>query len=263
MKQSIYNIFALIFFLFCMSASINAQTKRIVPIDKNAAVTSLKSSISSTVKIQGQVFIATKSGVNFKLALVKVALYRENELTEQLIRNWQDQSEKRTTTAKQILDGEISLNAIHEKYIYAEQNYQNAKNYARIQDRDPVAHNAVRETLHEATQLLIQETKAEMAVEDIKQKLSEIRSYHYAIQTLDKPLVTSKTDADGNFEIVTPSGSYVLVAASERQIDKHTEKYEWMVRVDARENARVLLSNDNLTTSLCQECMKFPVRNDP
>ena len=74
---------------------------------------------------------------------------------------------------------------------------------------------------------------------------------------LPAPSQITKTDAEGKFSFKVPSGSYVLVAASSRTVGidaggavvPEKEPYYWMVRVNADTDKRVMLANDNLSTS--------------
>ena len=76
-------------------------------------------------------------------------------------------------------------------------------------------------------------------------------------------MTTSKSDADGNFDLTVPAGAYVLVATGKRLAGSSTELYEWMVRIDAAKPLKVMLSNDNMNDAKCSECVALPVRAAP
>jgi len=59
----------------------------------------------------------------------------------------------------------------------------------------------------------------------------------------------TKTDGDGKFSFKVPSGSYALIAISSREAGTNTEFYWWMVRATVAADTKVMLANDNLSSS--------------
>lgn len=84
----------------------------------------------------------------------------------------------------------------------------------------------------------------------------------YYFSHLPNPLQTTKTDADGKFTFKVPNGSYVLAAASDRKAGKETEFYHWMIRVIVDADKKVMLANDNLTTTGARDSMISTTETD-
>jgi hypothetical protein len=83
----------------------------------------------------------------------------------------------------------------------------------------------------------------------IRGKVDYLHSALYYFSDLPRPLNITKTDADGKFTFAVPSGFYVLVAASSRKVGETGEDYRWMVMVAIDADKKVMLANDNLSSS--------------
>lgn len=71
------------------------------------------------------------------------------------------------------------------------------------------------------------------------------------------PTSSTKTDADGKFTLTLPAGKYVVAAKSSRQVVGESEFYHWLVWVDTSStNNSLMLSNDNLFETGCNECVQ-------
>lgn len=80
----------------------------------------------------------------------------------------------------------------------------------------------------------------------------------FFIENLPQPKFISKTDADGKFALTLPKGKYAITANSSRNIFGSSETYHWLVYVDtSSSNQLLILSNDNLLETKCNECVKF------
>ena len=84
----------------------------------------------------------------------------------------------------------------------------------------------------------------------------------YYFSHLPNSLQTTKTDADGTFTFKVPNGSYVLAAASSRRAGNETEFYYWMIRVIVDADKKVMLANDNLTTTRARDSMISTTETD-
>lgn len=80
----------------------------------------------------------------------------------------------------------------------------------------------------------------------------------FLLAGIPSPKFTSKTDADGKFALKLPSGKYVITANTSRDVFGSTETYHWLVTVDTSTiNQLLILSNDNLPGTKCNECVKL------
>lgn len=94
--------------------------------------------------------------------------------------------------------------------------------------------------------------KAAGAVAAIQSHWAVCDSGRYFLGDLPPALATAQTDASGDFVIEVPrKGRFVLAAYAQRYVLGTTEEYCWLMRLpdDARAGAKVLLSNETLTTA--------------
>ena len=82
-------------------------------------------------------------------------------------------------------------------------------------------------------------------------------SADYFFSDLPEPLQISKTDADGKFSFKVSSGSYVLAAASSRNVGSNVEHYHWMVKVTSDADKKITLANDNLCSNHSGDSLIF------
>jgi len=78
------------------------------------------------------------------------------------------------------------------------------------------------------------------------------RSPRFYFDGLPAPFRTTKTDADGKFQMQVPrSGSYAVAALASREAGPLGETYCWVLLVNPHEKspAKIMLANDNLFES--------------
>ena len=243
--------------------SIGSQAQTVAPIKKKLIPAAAKPVQIPDIHIQGQVFVVTKGGINIKLALVNVSAYREKDLLEQLDNNWEKEKDERAEAKARVVEAIKAGERIQGQTAIARGHAEGAESYARIHGRDSTAVNALKETRAEFNRLLKAESAADDEVFSEMAKQAALLKPRHMIARLNTPLSLSKSDADGNFDIALPAGSYVLVAIGSRSIGDSTELYEWAVRVFAEKSVKVLLSNDNMVDTKCSDCVQFPVRSEP
>jgi hypothetical protein len=174
-----------------------------------------------SVTIEGQVFIRTAGGDNIKLSLVDVGLFDEKAIAENL-----DAKHKA---------GEPIYEAM-QPYVRAA---QKRLSEARAKWTNDTSNLEIYKAYDDAIKASVQ-TSAEAEYP---------HSTLYYFSNLPEALQTTKTDADGKFSFKALSGSYVLVAASSRSAGEKTEFYHWMVKVKVSADAKIMLANDNLSSS--------------
>ncbi len=177
--------------------------------------------------IEGQVFIRKNAGETLKLSLVEVQLFDEKSIRENV--------ENKRKTAEPIA---AYLSPIAEKASDAFW-----KRPVEIWERE-----------------ILEESKREN-YKKLQARNCFPQSASFYFQEMPNPLQTTRTDADGKFAFQVPSGRYVLVATSSRFVGVDTKLgaialmlpttlyYNWMVKVNLSANTKVILANDNLTSS--------------
>ncbi len=194
--------------------------------------------------IEGQVFIRTKGAETIKLSLVDVMIFDEKLVSEHL--------DKKRTQAKPFED---YLRPIEKAACDAFQKAESSANSAQS--------NLFRDTSNNILlgAFWVRENQAKIAKErwdELRRMFVFLHSSFFLFQGLPDPLQTTKTDADGKFTFKVPNGSYVFVAKSSRNAGADiiggrsfpkTEFYKWLVRVKVAADMKVMLANDNLSSS--------------
>ncbi len=228
------------------------------------------------VVINGQVFIVTKGGENFKLGLVKIFIRDKNSVEEDVKKYGENLNSK-------LAKGKASIDAEMPGYLAAKGQYDEAKiaydtaNQAlqkalsdhgvmlfdsnRVDGVDPSEASRI---LKLDRALVAAGIKVEPLYNDavsknksIQDLLSYQRIYLKNADTFISVYFSreaAKTDADGKFTLSVPAGNnYVIAASASRSVGDKTEEYNWIVDVDATkavQSLTVLLSNDNLVDSV-------------
>ena len=190
--------------------------------------------------LNGEVFIVTKGGQNYKLGLVPVLLYRYTEIMpvlsakiptrEQAYKEREklaDDLEKPAGDAKNMADW------LEGQYIHASRADETA------------AHEAYRAQKAKSDDLTKQH-------EDAVAYRDAVFTGAFFLEKLPRPLLATQTNSDGKFSFpVEDAKTYVLIAEGSRSVGDTTEHYYWFVSASvgsAREKS-VLLSNQNLCSS--------------
>ena len=170
--------------------------------------------------LEGEVFIVTKGGQNYKLGLVTVGI-------------------ERADTLKQYLDEEKRDPTVAEK----------RKAYKVAQAIANNALDAWRKSEYKDLAAYEELTKAE------KRASAALDTYeHFLVNTVLAMMPRSteaKTDADGHFTMPIPGpGPFLLRAEAERAVGDTVEHYYWFFLLPPpdRGKIKVTLSNDNLTS---------------
>lgn len=98
--------------------------------------------------------------------------------------------------------------------------------------------------------------EATVLVADLEEELAAIPGIEDYLTDLPPALHTARTDADGEFEVMLPSGKrYGLYARADRYLSGEVREYQWLVWMDttSRHPEKVLLSNHNLLLSGSEE----------
>ena len=83
----------------------------------------------------------------------------------------------------------------------------------------------------------------------LNDELKLYKSGQFYFDSLPASVRSTKTDADGKFQIQVPhSGSYALAAVASRHVGDSVEAYHWLLQIDTVGGSprKIMLSNDNL-----------------
>jgi hypothetical protein len=191
-----------------------------------SAAALLSMACSREGQIKGDIFIVTKGHQSVKLGLVEVAAIPASDVRRVI-------SERRA----KIAGAQKRLSEIDAEY--QKLGVSDTADYDDVSRLTPHDHDKFVELSSERKQLM--------------------EPYNLMFEDLPPPRSIAKSDADGHFRLVLPSGDYFLVAQSERQVFNKTEHYYWCVSARATPHAdqTVTLSNDN---ELGYDSLEFLVR---
>lgn len=213
---------------------------------------------TSEREVQGQVFIATKGGANFKLGAVKVAIYRPEVLKDLL-----DRSRNARLAEKERLEKKLSEALAMQKTADEAQQADlkaeaNAKKSLAALPVPPsvrtFGYDPRKEQLKpfedRVAESLLKLRSADRAVLDVKLKLAKNTVSAQIIAAMPEwpsPDMQAVTDADGQFRTMLPGGKeFVAVVFTERRVIDEVERYLWMEAIPPNSKGMLILSNQNL-----------------
>ncbi len=203
---------------------------------------------TSEVSENGDVFIATRGGQSYKLALVTVSAFSETALRKA--------AAGQVARARPLLAGGASYDSLQKKVIAAGNRlapFADAAGSAAGWQRWKLAYDlpdypgtgdrsrwdgwrrAYTDSLHLAS-----------AQRELESKARRILSAAGLLESISLSGTSAKTDADGKFSLNLSSGTrYALHATASRAVFDRTEKYEWLVWLTpTKDGARATLAND-------------------
>jgi hypothetical protein len=211
---------------------------------------------ASTVRVEGDVFIVTNSGVSVKLALVEVQAVPGAEVAKFLkaridatiseSKNLQAAAEE---ASARISEADQNLKKLPEE---DERFFQLRLHRGQLGDADELfgGLQRKRQAAFEAR------GSWQKKLDEVNARLAVCRSTSMYFRDLPPGVVSVKTDADGKFTLNLPrKQKVVLLAQARRQILDKTEFYYWMVPLvpDKNTTGRGFLSNDNLVNGTPEE----------
>jgi len=200
----------------------------------------------------GKVFIVTKGKSVFRLPLVEINIYEltsfQKTLKERitLTRNTKNTFSYDTT----LIDSLTKIkNTLRPQIQSITQDFANKNIDYGIYRRQT---DSLLELVRPVEIILGENDKREKLYLDW---ISLTKRPEYYFANLGKPLFKTKTDDEGIFSLSLKQGvNYALVAISERDIGGTTEQYYWMIRI-IKHSKTIILSNDNLFETECDECL--------
>lgn len=232
--------------------------KQISPIQsKKGTGLSAKTSKVAVEIFRGQVFVVKKDLTNTRLALVGVAAFNERDFS--LSSQWQllliNKLRDKFMSELGAMDTTKDINMLAE----TENEFSEMIKAGFAEARgtmDAVAYNGLLSKRNAAWAAISGNPEK---IVRIKAKLQHLDMPEFAVRSLPDPVTTVKTDSDGNFEMSLPVGSYVLRAKTSSSVSTTDEEFLWFVKVSASKTSpKLVLSNDNLFGSNCNECAAAP-----
>lgn len=217
--------------------------------------------------IQGQVFVVTKGGDSKKLALVNVYAFKPQEVTNTFL---MVEEKDRQAREDAYIERDDASGALHKATMEkiksnGDEIIAYMRNYSAIPHaRLEVLIKQKEEMTEKMTELELMPLKERKI--NAEKRFEYLSSYRYFIKAMSTfpSAGSSKSDSDGIFEITLPVGEYVIIAQGDRSVGGRDEFYEWLVRVSlTKSNKKIFLSNDNLATTRCEECVPLPVLKAP
>lgn len=191
--------------------------------------------------LEGEIFIVTKGGQNFKLGLVAIHLHLLPSVTGFFQRKAKDGAMAQGRLSGPLRQAEAQL-------LQANEIEDQAWKITLDSKYDDPKREEKERALEEAKQV-------GSSKRDVHRELSDKKNYFdtqdYYFDGLPHSLLMVRTNADGKFSIPLPIvGDFIITARAEREVGKESEKYYWVVPVSLNGNAKsaIMLSNHNLLT---------------
>jgi hypothetical protein len=229
---------------------------------------------SKPSSITGQVFVVTRTRESIKLALVEVLAIPEQEFLQQIEapKKLKLDVESAAALAKQEYDqADNDFNVAEENLRLAQEGVFKVyeKEHGSIYDHSFWGYGQIKDDYLKQRDIALVRPIAILASSKVSR--SEKSNSLLAAEALVPPFITgqyyfaslpkgfaSKTDADGKFLLDLPAGKYVVAAKSSRLVSLYSqEDYYWLIYVNTTsKNQSLMLSNDNLFKTQCNECVQ-------
>jgi hypothetical protein len=196
--------------------------------------------LASKGVLEGEVFIVTKGGQNYKLGLVPVALYSLDTLKPYIDDKTKEGSAE-LSRLKPLIDA-----------AKAEMDRKDAAEHSAFKATVDDYSDPTRSALEVAyTRAVHQYAVAQGAYYALLGDRDKVLSADFYFAELPQPIVTTQTDSDGRFKIELPTkGRFVVAASAQRSVGESVEHYHWLLKVslDGSSIKTVMLSNNNLSS---------------
>ena len=180
------------------------------------------------ITVNGETFIVTKGGQNINLGLVEVDVFSIDTLLPYLLERRKEMDDQLSVLWKKIKAAKAEYDKAFQEVEYA---------FRWDFDKTEKALKA-RDTAERKWLKLRAEEKA-------------VASCDFFFRALPAPLISTKTNSEGKFNIRIPgSGLHVIAASARRQVSDDVETYYWLKEIDPTDGNKqtVVFSNDNLAS---------------
>jgi hypothetical protein len=192
-------------------------------------------------KLQGEVFIVTRGGESIKLGLVEVGLY-----PTQVLMPYLEEKKAGEKSAAAQLDADIEA-------AYTDQQ-QKRNAFESVGQSEGYGSYAAGKAAQESQ-------TAGIHLDALRETRRHFPSGSYYFQNLPGPTGSVETDADGKFEMMIPAkGEFAMVAQAQRNLGDEVERYYWIVKIPKDQTGKIMLSNQNLSSSGSENSLIFTMR---
>ncbi len=191
--------------------------------------------------LEGEVFIVTKGGQNYKLGLVPVTLYPLETVMPFI--------EEKTKFAK----AELARLSPLIDAAKADMDQKYAKKNAAFDAELRVSYDSPNRKALQAALEQARNThyEAQNAYYRLLDERSKLMSGGFYFEKLPQPISATQTNSDGKFKLEVPTnGGFVIAANGRRSVGDRTERYYWLIRLslDGASAKTIMLSNNNLSS---------------
>jgi hypothetical protein len=180
-------------------------------------------------EITGELFVSGKDGTSYKLGAVLIPVYPAvvvNEHFSKYMRTANDLSERATAELRPRHD---ELLAVETKLLSGPISARDLRQDQELVKRMNELGGEVIPKIRDRYESLLVEAREELF-------------------SLGDPVLSTSTDADGNFHFTLRSaGDYIIVVRVKRLVGQETENYYWFVSIKNERRQRLLLNNLNMT----------------
>lgn len=229
---------------------------------------------SRTHEMTGEVFIVTKAGESVKLGLVEVVAVPDKTARQCVDKNHAVWSEAYQKARKDLTDEQDRHDKLSADFRKSEAHIDQHKELASVtrsilQNRElyttdvlTAAYNDYMENKKQWDKELITRNDLRKLMDDSikkteepKRLLSVFENGSFMVECFNSEIMAkSTTNADGRFSMQLPKEPVVIFALSRRELPGGIEEYYWFVSAQPS-TTHLMLSNNNLYTSKCQECI--------
>lgn len=200
--------------------------------------------------VAGQIFVVTQAKENIKLALVTVGAIPQVEFDQYL----------NAKKIKKLEQQQLLLTEYEKAKSNLELNTNRYNWYNLLLKDSPTV--GLSEKLRKHYESIKKDlVTVEIAIAKDMAVIAKYEAFDkadYLLDGLPQSKFISKSDADGKFTLILPKGKYVITANSSRGVFGSSEIYHWLVSVDTSSvNQLLMLSNDNLLETRCNECVQL------
>lgn len=217
------------------------------------SVVSSSAMAAKRVNITGQVFVVTQGRQNIKLALVEISAIPEKVMIKHIKTKHSKGLEQQMAMIPELESARAASRSALDEADALMIKIKEQDEATKYQRKSRAIRSEEIRVLEEAV------AKEEAAIKirkEVESKSLYFDSPEYYFENLPTTIAKSKTDIDGKFTLTLPTGKYVIVARSDRVVIKGDENYYWLVLVDTSSpNQSLMLSNDNLFETKCNECV--------
>lgn len=219
--------------------------------------------VASHAQINGQLFIVQRNQAVVKLALVAVSAYPESQFNTSLNKINEENEKIISTISAELAESKEKVKTQEEAIANSKITLQMMNSTLKATNTEPnyaARYDMYWNLFKNIEKAEVETGKYKAEITRAEKKIVNLKGIENYIKNLPGTSYKTKSNADGFFRLNVPDGAYVVLAQSNRMIDSEkNEQYTWLVRFDTRSGGtELLLSNDNLYETGCEDCVRLP-----